>query len=330
MILADKIINERKKNGWSQEELADKLSVSRQSVSKWEGAQSVPDLNRIIEMAKLFNVSLDYLLKDELEPEALAENSVAPVDSGSSVRKLSMEEAVNYLNTIKSNNVTNVISIVLFILCPVTLIFLAGLANSQKFAISESLAAGVGLLVLAIFVAVGIVLSVIVSKKEEPYEFLKTDDFDSEYGVSGMVKEQLKANETKFLVASIISILCFIFCPVGLIGAALAEASDFVIVSMFCLLLIMVAAGVGVMNYFGRIKHSLNTLLDEHKDRNKMKAQRKMGRVNQVYWMLMVAAFLVMGIGFELWKYAGVFWAVAGVLYCVVRAIAKGIIKDEE
>ena len=50
MILADKIINERKKLGWSQEELADKLSVSRQSVSKWEGAQSVPDLQRILEM----------------------------------------------------------------------------------------------------------------------------------------------------------------------------------------------------------------------------------------------------------------------------------------
>ena len=62
MILADKIIDERKKNGWSQEELADKLGVSRQSVSKWEGAQSVPDLQRILEMSKLFGVSTDYLL----------------------------------------------------------------------------------------------------------------------------------------------------------------------------------------------------------------------------------------------------------------------------
>ena len=45
MIIADKIIDERKRNGWSQEELADKLQVSRQSVSKWEGAQSIPDIN---------------------------------------------------------------------------------------------------------------------------------------------------------------------------------------------------------------------------------------------------------------------------------------------
>ncbi|MDE6687538.1 MAG: helix-turn-helix domain-containing protein, partial [Lachnospiraceae bacterium] len=44
MILADKILYERKKNGYSQEDLADKLGVTRQAISKWEGAQSTPDL----------------------------------------------------------------------------------------------------------------------------------------------------------------------------------------------------------------------------------------------------------------------------------------------
>lgn len=48
MILADKIIDLRKKAGWSQEELASHLGVSRQSVSKWEGAQAVPDIERIL------------------------------------------------------------------------------------------------------------------------------------------------------------------------------------------------------------------------------------------------------------------------------------------
>ena len=67
MILADKIINERKRNAWSQEELADKLGVSRQAVSKWESAQSVPDIQRVIQMAQLFGVSTDYLLKDEYD-----------------------------------------------------------------------------------------------------------------------------------------------------------------------------------------------------------------------------------------------------------------------
>ena len=47
MILADKIIEERKKNGWTQEDLAQKLGVSRQSVSKWESAGAIPDLKRL-------------------------------------------------------------------------------------------------------------------------------------------------------------------------------------------------------------------------------------------------------------------------------------------
>lgn len=67
MILADKIIEERKKNGWTQEDLAQKLGVSRQSVSKWESAGAIPDLKKIIQLADLFGVSTDYLLKDEVE-----------------------------------------------------------------------------------------------------------------------------------------------------------------------------------------------------------------------------------------------------------------------
>ena len=47
MILADKIVSLRKKAGWSQEDLAEKLGVTRQSVSKWEGAQSVPDMDTV-------------------------------------------------------------------------------------------------------------------------------------------------------------------------------------------------------------------------------------------------------------------------------------------
>ena len=77
MFLADKIINLRKKAGWSQEELAGRLGVTRQSVSKWEGAQSVPDIEKIVQLSRLFSVTTDYLLKDELEePEPVVHSTV--------------------------------------------------------------------------------------------------------------------------------------------------------------------------------------------------------------------------------------------------------------
>lgn len=97
MILAQKIAEQRKKNGWSQEELAEKLSVSRQSVSKWESAQSVPDLNRILKLAEIFGVTTDYLLKDEIET---IQNVVdfETADNEKNVRKVTMEEADEFIH----------------------------------------------------------------------------------------------------------------------------------------------------------------------------------------------------------------------------------------
>ena len=74
MILADKIIENRKKNGWSQEDLAEKLGVSRQSVSKWESAQAIPDLKKILQLSEVFGVSTDYLIRDEIARKYLLWN----------------------------------------------------------------------------------------------------------------------------------------------------------------------------------------------------------------------------------------------------------------
>lgn len=63
----EKLLQLRKEKGYSQEELAQKLGVSRQAISKWEVSDSYPEVENILEICKLFDVSTDYLLKDELE-----------------------------------------------------------------------------------------------------------------------------------------------------------------------------------------------------------------------------------------------------------------------
>ena len=67
MNLSEKIITLRKQKHWSQEELAEKLNVSRQAVSKWENASSIPDLDKIILLSEFFGVSLDDLIKEDIE-----------------------------------------------------------------------------------------------------------------------------------------------------------------------------------------------------------------------------------------------------------------------
>ena len=79
MTFSDKLIALRKKAGWSQEELAERLNVSRQSVSKWESAQSMPDIDKILQLSSLFGVTTDCLLKDtQAEPE-YTEDDTSPL-----------------------------------------------------------------------------------------------------------------------------------------------------------------------------------------------------------------------------------------------------------
>ena len=79
MIFSDKLIALRRKAGWSQEELAERLNVSRQSVSKWESAQSMPDIDKIVQLSSLFSVTTDYLLKDGQAEQEYTEDDTSPL-----------------------------------------------------------------------------------------------------------------------------------------------------------------------------------------------------------------------------------------------------------
>ena len=86
MTFSDKLIALRKKAGWSQEELAERLNVSRQSVSKWESAQSMPDIDKILQLSSLFSVTTDCLFKRHAGRHAACRGtdalSPAPGDAG--------------------------------------------------------------------------------------------------------------------------------------------------------------------------------------------------------------------------------------------------------
>ena len=69
MKISEKIVHLRKMNGLSQEDLAEKLEVSRQAISRWEMGTAKPDANNILQISKLFGVTTDYLLHDEYESD---------------------------------------------------------------------------------------------------------------------------------------------------------------------------------------------------------------------------------------------------------------------
>lgn len=328
MILADKIIEERKKLGLSQEELAEKLSVSRQAVSKWESAQSVPDLQKIIAMSELFSVSTDYLLKDEMEPER---KSSGESDTDRTVRRVSMEEANEFLSVMKAGSKTVAFGVLLCILCPVLLIFLAGLANAGIGGMTETVAAAAGLAVLFLFVALAVFLFIGYASKTERFNYLEKEEFETAYGVSGLVKEKKEAFEPTFIKYLSLGIILCVLSPLPLIISALINESEVLLASMTALLLCIVAAGVYMIVRVAMVKSSYQILLQEAEyNRTEKKKSKAVDAASGAYWCFAVAAYLAWSFITEDWKSTWIVWPVAGVLFVPFITVVKHLCGKED
>ena len=331
MILADKIINERKKNGWSQEELAEMLEVSRQSVSKWEGAQSVPDLQKILKMAEVFGVSTDYLLKDEIEPEPLKENSgnIIPTDRGN-VRRVSMEEASEFISLKKEILPKIGLGVFLCITSPVILIFLAGLSNAGMCRLSENTSVAIGLLFLFLQIGIAVFLFITKGGKLSQYEFLEKEAFETEYGVDGMVKERLASHESINTKAMTTGVLMCVLGAVPLVICSVLGMSQFIISSMVCLLLLLVATAVYLFVSVCGVNNSYKMLLQIGDYTNEMKSKnKKLDPLTRGYWMAMVVIYLSVSFLTGRWDRTWIIWAVSGVLFALIRIIAESFIRED-
>ena len=318
MILADKIIEERKKNGWSQEELASKLGVSRQAVSKWESSGSIPDLQRILQMSELFGVTTDYLLKDEIEEER--QNEYVETKT----IKVSMEEANQYLD-MKSRGsriVANATS--LCILSPVPLIVLGTMTEDHTLV-------GFSLVFLLILVAIAVYLFVNYGLHESHMQHLEKESFETEYGVSGMVRERREQYEPTFTRNIAIGVVLCILSVIPTIMAGVMEVEDYMSGISVGLLLIIVSIGVNILIRAGMIKSSYDTLLQEGEYTKEEKhLKKRTDDFSGAYWCLVVVIYLGWSFWTNNWKMTWIIWPVAGVLYVAVLGIVKMIIGDRE
>ena len=132
MILSEKIIMLRKKYGWSQEELAERLDISRQSVSKWESGASIPDLERIVSMSQLFGVTTDYLLKDEMKAENITYHE-STESYAEPLKKVTMENANEFLDMKRNGSKVVANATSMCISSPILLIVLVTMAEDGVF-----------------------------------------------------------------------------------------------------------------------------------------------------------------------------------------------------
>ena len=327
MIFADKLILLRKKAGWSQEELAHQMDVTRQSVSKWEGAQSIPDLDKMIRLSELFGVSLDYLLKDEIEEV----DSIKPSDDTKSsddtppLKRVSMEEASAFLSVKAKTAKTIAYAFFLCILSPIVLFIMCAIYESAPNTISENLAVGIGLIALIAFVATAVAMCISSGSKTAPFAYLEKEKFENEYGVSGMVKEhktQYRDLHTRYNIVG--SCLCFT-ALIPLFAGAIIDADNDLFL-MIMLSLSFVIAGVGVICFVrtGIIWASYEKLLQEGEYTKENKDKKSVSSViYSVYWTIATAVYLGYSFLSNNWGQSWIIWGVAAIAFPIIVAITS-------
>ncbi|MFR4807586.1 MAG: helix-turn-helix domain-containing protein [Peptostreptococcus anaerobius] len=202
MIMSEKIMSLRKKMGWSQEELANELNVSRQSVSKWETGVSIPDMAKIVMMSEVFGVTTDYLLKEGANDEILELNSSSQEITSSDIKKdykkegktfVTIEEADAYLDLEKKNSLEVGFGVALCIWSSIILIILESISESKPNVLRESLASAIGVSIMFIMIAIAVYIFFTRASRAEKFSYIEKEVLELAYGVEASIKRKKEA-----------------------------------------------------------------------------------------------------------------------------------------
>ncbi len=334
MILADKIADLRKKNGWSQEELANQLGVSRQAVSKWESALSIPDLDKIVKMSLIFGVSTDYLLKDSLEAgresEEVMECNTAELGmDGKAIQMISMESANVYLELLQQISSKIALGVSLCILSPIMLIGLTGVSDQKEgMILSAEAAVGIGMTILLLMVAVAAAIFIIYGRKIEAYDFLEKEPIELTYGVKGLVEKEKLGYEAAHSRKLVLGIVLCILSAVPIMVLAVSDKNGMLTIVGVNLCLILVSVGVYLLVSTGIVYGGFQRLLEEGDYTRNQKIENKRNDViNKIYWCSVTAIYLGWSFTTMEWEKTWIVWPVAGVFYGAVVGISSVIRK---
>ena len=322
MIFAEKVLALRRRNGWSQEELAEKAGVSRQSVSKWESAASIPDIGKILELSRIFGVSTDYLLKDDMEDVEFTREDDAPGE-----RRVTLAEANDFLRDKRAQARQIARGVFLCILSPTALIYLGGLSSEEgRFTLSEPLAGGVGILVMLALVSAAVALFLFFGSRLTPYEHLDNQPVELAYGVDGVVKKRQAEYQTTHLMLLVVGItLCILSLAPLMILVAIDENGMAPIIGLI-LMFVIVAVGVFLLVRTCIIAGSFQRLL-ETGDYTREHKREENSPLTTIYWGLVLAIYLGWSFWTMAWDRTWIVWPVAAVLYAPVRSIAGLLTK---
>ena len=318
-MLEQKISDLRKKNGWSQEELSEKMNVSRQSVSKWESGQATPDLDKILQLCDIFGVTSDYLLKDSVEDDAPATPCA---------RIISQQFAQDFIEKRKKSAITIAVGVLLCILSPICLLILTVGGDTGALPFSAEAGAGIGISTLLLLVIFAVALFVTTGLQTKQFEFLNTQPIKLDRDALNFVNEVKQQYNQKYIIYNVFGVCLCIASAIPLIATACITENDWYVIFALAVLLILVAIGVMLLIIAGVNNSAVNMLLQEgeYTAENKQKNERN-EKIAAVYFPFAAAIYLAYSFITNDWAKSWIIWPIAGVLFVVITEVVSAISK---
>ena len=144
-------------------------------------------------------------------------------ESNLSVKRITLAQANDFLEWRRSASVRIAIATFLCVIAVIPLLILGAATEVPDFNISENVAAGVGLTVLFVIVAIAVALFIFCGFKNAPFDFIDKETFETEYGVVGMVKEKQKAYKSTHTKCNVIGACLCILSPIPLLLGMFTE-----------------------------------------------------------------------------------------------------------
>lgn len=301
MILADKIINLRKKEGMTQEDLAGEIGVSRQSISKWESQMAMPDLDKIVKLSRIFGVSTDFLLDDDLGMEQV----IVDEKIEESTRIVDVPLLNDYFDAYERVAKSMALGSILMIASPIPVIAL------------ENLSENLGALLLLAMIALAVGIFINAGFAASKYEFVEKESYSFSYGVEGIIEKHITEYSPKLKRNIIIAVALFILAPCSFLILENMDVDERIMIYLF---LILIGLGAGIIAY-SMIRYSSYRDILTYRDPKIQKKEARMGKASGILWMLAIGGYLAYSFLSGNWHISWVIFVVAGFIQ-IALAIA--------
>lgn len=339
-MLAEKIYQLRKAKNWSQEDLAAKMGVSRQSVSKWERGEALPDLERMISLSDVFGVSIDDLIRsnkitEDNQEEVQSQPKTTPPQADqesplAALNEIDLASAHAYLQVKQVTSQSNAAACFLIIIGSGSFFSLQMMVDELPSAFWLQIIAWVILLTSIAIASASFMQN---QQLSEEYRWIETQPHQLGFQVQEILERDQKAHREIWQKQTITGTSLCILSVLPLVITSSILDDDLPIAISLIATIALISAGVYQLMRSSGLKKGYQTLLQGPQASNRLsqtsdddpefKKDPILTQVQNIYWGLVLASYLTISFIFRAWAWSWILFVIAPFLFDIVHLLYR-------